>query len=167
MRRIVIVISFFLVQSLFQSCCWTGDCNEIPEPISSFKPIIMDRTAFESSVKLLPSQNLVKSGKIYIKDDLMLLNDVNKGFHVYNYSNPENPVKIAFIEIPGATDVAIRNSTIYINQAVDLVTLNYNSNTNTLTVLSRNRNIFPQKRSPDGFVGNYAENQIIVNWILN
>ncbi len=117
--------------------------------------------------ELLPNQNLVKSGKIYIKDDLMLLNDLNKGFHVYNYSNPENPVKIAFIEIPGATDVAIRNSTIYINQAVDLVTLNYNSNTNTLNVLSRNRNIFPQKRSPDGFVGNYAENQIIVNWILN
>jgi hypothetical protein len=97
----------------------------------------------------------------------MLVNDVNKGFHIYNYADATNPIKIAFLEIPGATDVAIRNSTIYINQAVDLVTLKYDLTTNKVTVLYRNRNIFPQKNSPQGFGAYVKENEIIVDWISN
>jgi hypothetical protein len=36
------------------------------------------------------AQPIIKSGKIYIKDDLMFINDVNKGFHVYDYTDPKN-----------------------------------------------------------------------------
>ena len=127
----------------------------------------MNRATFEASIKILPGKKIVKSGKIYIKDDILLVNDVNKGFHIYNYSDATNPVKIAFLEIPGATDVAIRNATIYINQAVDLVTLKYDLTTNKVTILYRNRNIFPQKNSPQGFGAYVKENEIIVAWIPN
>lgn len=96
----------------------------------------------------------------------MFVNDINKGFHVYNYTNPTSPVKLGFIKILGATDLAIRDNTIYINQAVDLVTLNYNSANNSAQVLHRNKNVFPQKVSP---LGNYAyesnENNIVIDWI--
>lgn len=167
MKKVTLIILVFLVQFSFQSCCYYGNCGESPEPVNNYKPVIMNRATFEASVKMLPSKQIVKSGKIYIKDDIMLVNDVNKGFHVYNYSVATDPVKIAFLEIPGATDVAIRNATIYINQAVDLVTLKYDLTTNKVTVLYRNRNIFPQKISPQGFGSTAKENEIIIDWIPN
>lgn len=168
MKKGIVIILVVLVQFSFQSCCFYGDCDgDSPEPANNYKPVIMSRATFEASVKIFPSKKIVKSGKIYIKDDIMLVNDVNKGFQIYNYSDATNPVKIAFLEIPGATDVAIRNATIYINQAVDLVTLKYDLTTNKVSVLYRNRNIFPQKISPQGFGSTVKENEIIIDWIPN
>ena len=167
MKKIITLILIFAITISLESCCFYGDCNDGPEePVNSYKPVILNRATFETSVKILPSAKIVKSGKIYIKDNVMLVNDVNKGFHIYNYSDATNPVKIAFLEIPGATDVAIRNSTIYINQAVDLVTLKYDLPTNRVTVLYRNKNIFPQKMSPEGFNNPVKDNEIIIDWIL-
>lgn len=168
MKKVIVILLVFLVLFSFQSCCYYGDCyGESPEPVNNYKPVIMNRATFEASIKILPGKNIVKSGKIYIKDDIMLVNDVNKGFHIYNYSDATNPIKIAFLEIPGATDVAIRNATIYINQAVDLVTLKYDLTTNKVSVLYRNRNIFPQKNSPQGFGAYVKENEVIIDWISN
>jgi hypothetical protein len=131
---------------------------------TNYQPVVLERNAFENSIQVIPQQAMIKSGKIYIKENLMIVNDVNKGFHIYNYTNPENPEKIAFLKIPGATDVAIRDSNLYINQAVDLITLSYNLTNNSVTFLSRVRNAFPQKMTPDGFTVNVDENQIIVDW---
>jgi len=167
MKKVILIVLVILVQFSFQSCCFYGDCNDGPEePVTIYKPVILNRATFEASVKILPNAKIIKSGKIYIKDDVMLVNDVNKGFHIYNYSDATNPVKIAYLAIPGATDVAIRNSTIYINQAVDLVTLTYNLPMNKVTVLFRNKNIFPQKMSPEGFINPVKDNEIIIDWIL-
>jgi hypothetical protein len=45
--------------------------------------------ALETSIAFQNAQP-IKSEKIYIKDDLMFINDVNKGFHVYDYTDPKN-----------------------------------------------------------------------------
>jgi hypothetical protein len=154
----IVAIPIFLSQiSCVQSCE-----QELPE--TNYQPVVLERGVFESSIQIIPQQAMTKSGKIYIKENLMVVNDVNKGFHIYNYSNPENPIKIAFLKVPGATDVAIRNNFLYINQAVDLITLSYDLTNNSVTFLNRVRNVFPQKTTPDGFTIDVAENQIIVDW---
>ncbi|SHG03275.1 hypothetical protein SAMN05444372_1021 [Flavobacterium micromati] len=96
----------------------------------------------------------------------MFVNDVNKGFHVYDYSNPKSPVRTNFINVPGATDLAIRDNTIYINQAVDLVTATYNITTKKFTVTNRNKNVFPQKQAPNGQSEYTKDNQVIIDWTL-
>lgn len=166
-KKIIVIFLVFLALISFQSCCFYGDCNDwLAEPINSFIPIILNRAEFKAFVKILPSEKFVKSKKIYIKDNEMLVNDVNKGFHIYNYSDATNPVKIAFLRILGATAVAIRNSIIYINQAADLVTLKYNLPTNKVTVLCRNKDIFPQKFLLKVLVITFKDNGIITLWIL-
>jgi hypothetical protein len=159
MKKTVLIIFLFLMSFLFKSCSWPED--EYQDP---FTPVTLDRVAFENSVKSLPNQNIVKSGKIYIKDNLMFINEVNKGFHVYDYTNPETPIRIGFIQILGATDLAIRDNMVYINQAVDLVTLEYNPSNNSIVIKHRNKNVFPQKPSPNGTIANTTENQIVVDW---
>ncbi len=154
---------FFLV-ALLLSSCW-GIPNDEDVPTENYEPVLMTRTEFENAVKALAPKEIVKSGKIYIKDNLMFINDVNKGFHVYNYSNPQNPIKISFIQIPGATDLALRNNIIYINQAVDLVTLEYNPVGNLINVTKRIKEVFPQKIAPDGFSSQNGSNKIVIDWI--
>ncbi|MBM6500089.1 hypothetical protein [Flavobacterium macrobrachii] len=152
--------TLLLVYYLFSSCFGFGEVDSR----SSFKPVYMKRSDFENSIKFEAPKSILKSGKIYIKDEIMYLNDVNKGFQIYNYSNPNNPVKIGYINIPGATDVAIRNNILYVNQATDLVTINYNTSANSVTVTNRIKNAFPPKVSPDGFMAKEKQNQVVIDW---
>ncbi|RZJ65161.1 MAG: hypothetical protein EOO50_14720 [Flavobacterium sp.] len=164
-RLLLCALLPFLVSS-----CIGFNFGEDDEPNisqSNYTAQIMDRAVFESSVQLLPPIDVEKSGKIYIMDHLMVVNDVNKGFHIYNYANPQLPTPIAFLQMPGATDVAMRGDKMYINQAVDLVTIRYNKVENTMAIESRSENVFPQKIAPDFSYTDLNPNEIIVNWTLN
>ncbi len=151
-----------LICQLFSSCFSSNQENSIS---NDYKPVYMTRTQLENSIVIENPKTSIQAGKIYIKDDLMFVNDVNKGFQVYNYSNPINPIVISYISFPGATDMAIRNNVLYVNQAVDLVSVNYNVINNSILITNRIRNSFPQKISPQGFEGNGTNNKIIINWI--
>lgn len=168
MKNIIKLSLLIFASSLFSGCFgWRGNEDDgFPQP-NNFVPVIMNRNAFENSVQLLPPRNVTNSGKIYIHQDYLFINEVNEGFHIYNYSNPSNPVAIAYLKTVGATDLAIRNNTLYINQAVDLLTLKYDSTDNVIEVTHRNENVFPQKISPQGFSSSVGNNEIIVNWVQN
>ncbi len=151
--------------ALLLHSCWgwgTGEVDDMP-PESAYKAVTMPRSTFENAINLTSAKPVFKAGKIYIKDDLMFVTEENDGFHIYDYSNAASPRQIGYLQIPGATDVAIRGNNLYINQAVDLVTLVYQNN--QITLGGRTRNIFPQKASPDGRWANVSNDQIIVNWI--
>ncbi|CAD0004650.1 hypothetical protein [Flavobacterium salmonis] len=161
MKKLLLLL---LIAFVFTSCLRLEN-NSWEE--NQYKPVVLQRSVFEKSIVLENAQTITKSGKIYIKGDLMFINDVNKGFHVYDYSDPKNPVRLQFIKAPGATDLAIIDDVIYINQAVDLVTIKYNSATKKIDITNRNKNVFPQKKSPNGFSGNPRENEIIIDWKTN
>ena len=168
MKKLLRLSPLILVVLLFNSCFYLLGEEDETDMItweSAYDPVVLSRIEFEDMVQSQPQRPLVKSGKIYIYENLMFLNDENLGFHVYNYADPANPVKIGFIQIPGATDLSMRNNIIYINQAVDLVTLTYNPQTNSIAVLHRNEHVFPQKTSPDGFPADVSDDEIIINWI--
>jgi hypothetical protein len=156
------------VIALLLSGCWGtgsgGDDDAVwVEPAQTYEAVTMPREAFEAAVQLLPPAPVTKSGKIYVKDNLLFVNDVNKGFHIYKYDDPSSPVAIAFLQVPGATDIAMRGATLYINQATDLITLVYANN--AIYMAKRNENVFPQKTPPDGSWVNVPENEIITDFI--
>ncbi|MFK7812892.1 MAG: hypothetical protein AB8B59_10380 [Maribacter sp.] len=164
----------FILMMLFcisiQSCCpFLVDCegDDFVEPASQYEPVFLSRTDFENSVSIKNSIAIGTSGKIYVKGDLLFINELNKGFHVYDNSDPANPKVIKFLEAPGSTDLAIRDNMIYINQATDLIAVEYNASTNTASLTKRIPNTFPELRSPDGFDAyTIPENSIVVDWKL-
>lgn len=133
---------------------------------SNYAPVVLNRADFEKSIKFSGTKSMQKAGKIYVYNQWIFISDTNKGFHVYDNTDPEAPVLKNFIEAPGVTDMAIRNNTIYINQAVDLVALTINPVTEQVQVLKRIPNIFPVKVSPDGFYQPVETNkEVVVDWI--
>lgn len=164
MKRILL---FLLISIVFQSCWYHRDDEPInAAPVeSSYKPVTVDRETFESTIAVGAPRNIEEAGKIYVNGDMVFINELNKGFHVLDNRDPKNPVNISFIEIPLATDLAIRNNTIYVHHAVDLVAMRYN--TTSIEILHRERNVFPRLNSPDGFLAedfDIEENQIIIGY---
>ena len=67
---------------------------------SSYKPITQARKDFEKSMSIVGDRAVINSGKIYVKDNLIYLNEKGEGFHVIDNSDPQNPKPVAFIKIP-------------------------------------------------------------------
>ena len=71
------IISITLLALLLNSCGFLGTCDDEPidQPFTDpYKAVVLERTEFENSIQVQPEQPIIKSGKIYIKDDLMFIN---------------------------------------------------------------------------------------------
>ena len=100
---------FFLITSIFLfSGCKDNTYEEITYKANV--PVYMGLDEFRGAVKRTTPQSLENPGKIYFKDNYLFVNEYHKGVHVINNSNPSAPEMVAFIEIPGNVDIAIRHN---------------------------------------------------------
>lgn len=173
MKTTKLLVSLVAIVLSFQGCCLLVPCDtdddfvSVNPSFSSYEPVLMKRSDLENSIALKDPISITKSGKIYVKDKLLLINEVRKGFHIYDNSNPENPTPIKFLEIPGSTDLAIRDNMLYINQATDLVALDYDAESQNVSITKRIINTFPELISPEGVIAyDIMEDDIVIDWKL-
>lgn len=95
------------------------------------------RNAVEKSTP----QDLVKPGKIYAYNQYLIVSETKKGIHVIDNTNPANPVKIAFVKIPGVIDIAVKDNILYADSYTDLVALNITDPTK-ISEVGRVKNMF-------------------------
>jgi len=142
-----------------------------PSYYSQYKPIFMQRSELEKSIKIESPRKIQNPGKIYIKDNLIFISEQYCGIHVIDNANPENPVKKAFIQIDGCVDLAMKDQILYADNAVDLVSLRLKADLSGIEVTSRVKNVFPELRAPDGYGLSGKENAarpqdaILVKWV--
>ncbi len=84
-------------------------------------PVYMSYENLRTPLTVSGGKELNKPGKIYFKDQFIYINEYQQGIHVVDLSDPKNPTPIAFIEIPGNVDMAIRNNVLYADSYVDLL----------------------------------------------
>jgi hypothetical protein len=123
---------------LFSGC--EDKCQRITT-YTVFDPVYMTLNDFRTSVKSLPAQSLINPGKIYIKDNYLFVNELGKGIHVFDNSNPSAPQNISFINIPGNVDMAIKGNILYADSHIDLVAIDI-SNPAEVKVSKRLENTF-------------------------
>lgn len=162
--KIFKVSTLFVCLFLFYGCPPIDDFD--PIPLSIYEPVVMQRGDFENTTELLPPRAIVETGKIYIKDDFLFINEPNEGFHVFNNQDPSNPEKIAFIKVLGSSDVSIKNRILYFNNATDLIAVLPDYSDFSLQITKRVRSAFPQQLSPDDMYFYVGEDEVIVNWNL-
>ena len=126
-----------------------------------WEPVYKTKAEVRANIKNNPSQKIEQPGKIYTRGNYIFLNEINKGVHIIDNTNPVSPVNLAFIDIPGNRDMAVKGNVLYADLYTDLVAIDI-SNPQTVTVKSFTEDIFPERAWPGGFVAD--TNLVIVDW---
>ncbi len=133
---------------------------------SGYAPVLMRKDDLRNSIAWQGAREFERPGKIYIYGSTIFIVDVYKGIHLINNIDRTNPQKTGFILIPGVLDIAIRDSVIFADNAIDLVAINMR-NLPQIQVLDRVEEVFPEPVAPDmmwwwGF--RKPEGTVIVGW---
>ena len=93
----------------------------------------------------------------------------DEGVHIIDNSNPQNPVPIHFIEVVGATDLAIKGDILYVDNLSDLVAINI-ADFNNMYVEKRVEGLYPlsEQLFPENYDGYFEcidpEKGVVVGW---
>jgi hypothetical protein len=133
---------------------------------SGYSPVLMRKADLRNSIAWQGPRAFERPGKIYVYGTTIFIVDVYKGIHLINNADRTNPQKTGFILIPGVLDIAVRDSVIFADNAIDLVALNMRS-LPQIEVLDRVEEVFPEPVAPDmmwwsGF--RKPEGTVIVGW---
>ena len=105
-------------------------------------PVYMDFDEFRQTEFNVESARTMKNpGKIWIKDQYLFVNEILQGFHIFDNSNPANPVNLGFIEVFANTDLAVRGNVLYADNYNDLLSFDI-SNPASPELLCRTNDIF-------------------------
>ena len=138
----------------------------------SYKPVLMTRSNLEASAALHPQALPIEyPTKLYVCQTWIFLVEKYKGLHLIDNTDPKNPVRTAFLTIPGCQDVAVANGMLYVDNAIDLVGVSVDLDALTAHEVSRVRGVLPELVGPDGYIPsayrrkNRPDHTEIVAWI--
>ncbi|OHD38455.1 MAG: hypothetical protein A2015_06570 [Spirochaetes bacterium GWF1_31_7] len=123
---------FSLISVISFSCSY--------EEVVIYSPVYMSYEEMRSPVKsVIEPQEVTNAGKIYYYDPYLLINEVEKGIHFYDNTNPSTPVYLGMVAIIGNIDMAVRDGVLYADNYVDLLALDISGlpDLNTVTTLKR------------------------------
>ena len=110
------IISCLLV--LFSSC----ESDDAPSEKAVFVvPVVKSLAAIRNNVAVTSARQTNSDGKIYVAENYLFYIAQEEGFHIYNNQNPALPVNIAFINLEGVHDIAVKGDYLYADNFVDLL----------------------------------------------
>lgn len=134
-----ILFSFLLIMAIHS-------CQDQVDSTYTYRthiPVYMQMsTVREIDIVVEPGKPLENPGKIYLYEDYLLINEPQKGIHIINNSNPNNPVSLNFIKIPGNVDLAVNNHILYADSYVDLLAFDI-TNPDEIEMVKRVEDVFP------------------------
>ncbi len=83
--------------------------------------------------------------------------------HVIDNRNPANPVNVAFIEVPGSRDMAVRDNILFVDMYMDLVGIDI-SDLNNPVLVCREENVFKSffhQAGELGFIVEYIPTEVV------
>ena len=127
------------------------------------RPVMKANSAVLAEINGSAAEPVQAAGKIYIRGKYIFVNEINKGIHVIDNSDPVHPIQTAFLKIPGNLDIAVKDNILYADMyasllAIDISDLHHVSVTKMLPNFFTNRQYYVN--------GYYADSsQVIVGWI--
>ncbi|HEU4469824.1 MAG TPA: hypothetical protein VFR58_01965 [Flavisolibacter sp.] len=128
---------------------------------SYYVPVYKTTAEVRANIKSNGPKPVEKPGKIYIRGQYIFLNEIDKGIHIIDNANPSSPRNIAFIDIPGNMDLAVKGDVLYADLYTDLVAIDI-SNPLQVAVKKLVEGIFPHRYYSTGFAPDTS--RIIASW---
>jgi hypothetical protein len=141
MKNIIKSATFLLVMMAALTAC-----NDRTEQLITYEanvPVYMAYDDFRASFEKSAPIEISHPGKMYFKDGYLFVNEYGKGIHIIDNSNPANPQKVAFYEIMGNVDMAIRGNILYADSFIDLLAIDITDLDNPVEI-DRIENVFPE-----------------------
>jgi hypothetical protein len=159
MRKNFLLPLFLISVFALQSCLK----DTIEHTYSIARPVYKEKTEVYANIKSNAPATIKSPGKLFIIGNYIFLNEINKGVHVIDNSNPSAPVVKAFIDIPGNLDIAVKGNTLYADLYSDLVVVDI---TNPLAARFERfvPHVFPDRVYTNGFIGDSSK--VVVDWII-
>ncbi|MBO9565264.1 MAG: hypothetical protein J7621_20985 [Niastella sp.] len=148
-NKLLWIVPVSLLLSL--SSCLKDNCTRT---YRLYTPVYKTLTAVRQEMKSGAAKTLEKPGKLYIYGNYIFLNEQEKGIHIIDNSNPASPKNIAFINIPGNVDLAVKGNTLYADSWMDLVSFDIS---NPQQVIAKNfvNSVFPHRNGYYRYATNY------------
>ena len=115
MRSKIYYILFLCLAFIFFTSC------KKDKIVTGWKPVYMSSDSLYD-IRNLPPRQIVNSGSIYSWNNYLFVNEMNKGIHVIDQTNPSNAVNISFIQIWGNKNFTVYDSVLYADNGSDLIT---------------------------------------------
>jgi len=134
--------------TLIDMAC-TDQCTET-RMFRQYTPVSLTTAQVRMGLNVAPARGLINPGKIYTKDGYLFINELKMGIHIIDNRNPSEPKSVAFVNIPGNGDIAVRGNFLYADSYMDLVTLDI-SNLADIHEVARTQNVFTQGQFDGGW----------------
>lgn len=148
-----------LVAPLLFTACMKDKCTRT---YTYYQPVYKTTEEVRANIKSNSPRPVEHPGKLFIRGNYIFLNEIDRGIHIIDNTSPASPKNVAFIDIPGNVDVAVKGNSLYADCYVDMVTIDI-SNPLNVSVKKYIDNAFPFRRYSNGFMAD--TNMIISDWI--
>ncbi|MES2848040.1 MAG: hypothetical protein V4685_03205 [Bacteroidota bacterium] len=159
------LLAIVAVAAMFTACKKEAGSvnNKNTKTITLYTPVYGSKATALASINGDANKAVTHAGKIYIKDNYIYLNELNKGIHIIDNSNAMHPVQIAFLSIPGNLDIAIKGNTLYADMYSDLLALDI-SNPRRAVITKKLDNFFTGRSYVNG-TSVMFEDKIVTEWL--
>ena len=162
MRKILTVaLTGFCLASmgLLQGCI--KDTVQRTYTYTYYKPVYKTTAEVRANIKSNAPRPVERPGKIYLYGPYIFLNEIDKGIHIINNANPASPQAIAFIDIPGNMDLAVKENILYADLYTDLIAIDI-SNPQNVILKKVVEDVFPHRYWNNIFVPDST--LIVASW---
>lgn len=156
--RISISLLTLCTAFIFQSCLK----DKMLYTYTIARPVYEQKSVVYANIRSNAPQQVEHPGKIYLYGNYIFLSEVDKGVHIIDNSNPANPVRKAFINIPGNLDIAVKGNTLYADLYMDMVVVDI-SDPLAARFVRYLSGVFPDRYTGYGFTSDTSK--VIVDWI--
>ncbi|MCH2085159.1 MAG: hypothetical protein MK226_22425 [Saprospiraceae bacterium] len=129
-----------------------------------WEPVYLQEDDIRKDIEIEAARELQNPGNIYYYQDYILINEIEEGVHIIDNTNPSNPRNIAFINVPGARDMAVRNDILYVDNYIDLLSIDI-SKPDQAVLMERCEDVFVDYYyfTNNGFIVDYKATELTEN----
>jgi hypothetical protein len=155
MRKQFYIFPLLLSAMLIFSGCVKEQCSRVVTA-KLYTPVLMAKAdIIATNARIQEPQEIGHSGKIYIKDNYIFVNEPRKGIHIIDNSNPGAPVKLSFLKVLGNVDMAVKGNYLYADSYQDLLVFDIRDPKNVRHVKSLNE-VLGYAQTENGMPVGYA-----------
>src|SRR5215213_3213427 len=159
MKNVFTTTLLALIASFLFTSCFKDKCTRT---YTFYTPVYKPTAEVRANIRSNSPRPIERAGKLFVRGNYIFLNEIDRGFHIIDNSNPSAPKNVAFVDIPGNLDIAVTGNTLYADAYADMVTIDV---TNPLQVQVKkfNDKVFPYRMYTNGFVSDSSKT--IVDWV--